>query len=83
MLTFRATTQGLPTLIASPTTGQNSLRKKTTYKGALFFNALPVELKKSTEPVKVKNPLKTWLSAQPFYTVAEFFNLRDFNLNDY
>lgn len=53
------------------------IEKKTTHIGAKFFNALPVELKKSTEPVKLMNPLKMWLSAQPFYTVAEFFNLRD------
>lgn len=35
------TTEGLRTILTSPTTGQNSLKKKTTYIGAKFFNARP------------------------------------------
>lgn len=59
-----------------PTHHLSLFSKKPTYKGAIYFNNLPEELKK--EPGKTfKNKLLKWLAETPFYTEKEFLNWRN------
>jgi len=49
--------------------------KKPTYKGALYFNTLPEDLRR--EPQKTfRTKLLRWLKDRPFYTEKEFLNWR-------
>ncbi|KAG8299246.1 hypothetical protein J6590_031476 [Homalodisca vitripennis] len=49
--------------------------KKPSYRGAVFYNCLPEELKKL--PVRnLKTSLTQWLLDRPFYTLQEFLNWR-------
>ncbi|XP_054259632.1 uncharacterized protein LOC128984348 [Macrosteles quadrilineatus] len=57
--------------------------RKPSYLGAKLYNALPEELKNYSKAEKMKPHLKTWLSSRPFYTVEEFLNWKDFDLNDF
>lgn len=47
--------------------------KKPSYKGALYFNNLPEQLR--NEPThRFKNQLTTWLQERPFYSEREFLD---------
>uniref|UniRef100_A0A1B6LRQ7 Reverse transcriptase domain-containing protein n=2 Tax=Graphocephala atropunctata TaxID=36148 RepID=A0A1B6LRQ7_9HEMI len=49
--------------------------KKPSYRGAIFFNCLPEDLKLLPEG-NLKTSLKRWLLERPFYTQQEFLNWR-------
>ena len=55
----------------------SSTEKKPTYTGAKMWNTLPEELKK-TEAQKFSRNLKNWLQERPFYSLAEFYNWKQF-----
>ncbi|KAG8259967.1 hypothetical protein J6590_108360 [Homalodisca vitripennis] len=45
--------------------------KKTTYKGAKFFNRLPRDIRTGSGS-KLKSRLHSWLAERPFYSINEF-----------
>jgi hypothetical protein len=47
--------------------------KKPAYKGAVYFNHLPDQLKTLPLP-RFKNQLTSWLQDKPYYSEAEFLN---------
>ncbi|KAG8273778.1 hypothetical protein J6590_014417 [Homalodisca vitripennis] len=65
--TRNASNFSLPTHHLSP------LEKKPSYKGALYFNKLPDNIKQQ-QPKHFKKALNEWLQERPFYNEDEFLN---------